>query len=181
MSNELRLEAGRPNLPPSQGIFAGGATAGIFAAIVMALFSMSLAATQGIGFWTPMRMIAASLVGVKALVATPAVILLGICLHLGTGAFWGVVFASFVRRSTSAGAAFWAGLLYGVGVWAFMSYIGLPALNRTMEARVAMQPGKFFAGHLLYGACLMVTPALKNRFAERPILRSAQRRETVEV
>lgn len=168
MANQTLKSSDRP-LPPSQGIFVGGAASGIIAGAVMGVFAMTYMAWAGAGFFALPRGTAASLLGVTALVGGAGTITLGLFLHFVTAAFWGILFASIIRKDTPAGKAFWGGLAYGVGMWAVMIYGVVPVLDPVMQPRVAMMPGAVFIAHLVYGACLFVTPALRRRYAERPL------------
>lgn len=154
----------RPSVPPGSGIVDGGLRAGLFAGVVMLVVGMIISAASGAGFWTPLRLAAASVLGVDALIGGFGAALLGLALHLGAAAFFGVVFAALVDRDLAADRALLAGLVYGVGVWAFMTYAGLPAFDRTMLPRVRLAPGAWFVMHLVYGACLWQTPDYKWRY-----------------
>lgn len=157
--------------PPSRGILRGGASAGIVAGIIMAALFVAHAAAVGAGAAAPARMVAASLLGVRALVSGPGAIVLGAVLHLFVSAFWGIIFASLIRRSTPPSIASWEGILFGVAVWAVMTFVALPVLDPVMEARVALSPVAWLFAHIVYGVCLLGTPALRRRFAVQAALR----------
>lgn len=144
-------------------VYGAGALAGLFAGVVMALAGMGVVSASGGGFWTPMKEIAATWMGVDALVGGGGTVVAGVVTHLVCAAFWGALFSSLIRRRESAAGAFWEGIVYGVGVWLVMSYIGLPIFDRTMIPRVALRPDWWFYQHLIFGACLCVTPALRRR------------------
>lgn len=153
-------------LPPSEGIAAGGGLSGVLAGGAMMLTLMTVSASLGQGFWTPLELVGGTLLGLNAVLGGFWAGAVGLALHLSASAAWGMLFASLLSRETTAGQAFWSGLVYGVAVWAVMTYIGLPVLDRTMEPRVNLIQGAWFACHLLYGACLAWTPALRRRWLE---------------
>ncbi len=147
------------------GVWTGGIIAGIIAGIVMAMFSMMHAGMTGMGFWTPLRLIAATLFGVDALVGTIGVLLMGLMIHMAVSAMFGVIFAVLIGRRSSGAAATGWGLLYGVLIWAMMSYLVVPATNTTMNVRLPLMSGAWFIEHLIFGVVLGITPAFVRRFA----------------
>lgn len=149
------------------GVVGGGAVAGIIAGIVMAMFTMMYAGMMGMGFWMPLRLIAATLFGVDALVGTGGVLFVGLVLHMVVSAVFGIIFAAIVGARTSGAAAVGWGLIYGVAIWAVMGFLVVPVANSTMNPRLPMMAGAFFIEHLLFGITLGITPALMRRFAGR--------------
>lgn len=150
------------------GVIIGGGIAGILAGIVMAMAAMVYAAANGSGFWLPVRTIAATWYGANALVGGAAVLIVGMVTHLGNSAFWGAIFAALPPRRKSVPAALVGGLVWGVVVWALMSFAVMPRLNPTMYARtVAMEGGWWYILHLIYGGMLVVTPGLMRRVSDR--------------
>ncbi len=160
-SEQVRQALRRQNRPAAESTVRAGAIAGLIAGIFMALGAMGHSASAGLGFWTPMKVIAATWLGVDALVGGGGAVFLGMITHLVAASFWGAVFASLIWRRESVGAAFWEGLVFGVAVWLIMTYIGLPIFDTTMIPRVAMSPDWWFYDHLIYGACLCLTPAIR--------------------
>lgn len=161
----------------------GGAAAGLVAGCLMMLAFMAWSASLGQGFWMPLQLIGGSFLGLRALLGGFGAGLLGLVLHLATAAFWGATFASLLGPETTPRQALWAGLVYGVSVWALMTWIGLPVFDRTMEARIGLMPGAWFTCHLIYGAALCATPPLRRRFAQAASrareLRALEEREGV--
>ena len=139
------------------GVVGGGIVAGIIGGIVMAAFSMVHAAMVGVGFWTPLRLIAATTSGVDALIGGGGILIWGLMIHMMVSAMYGVILAALLPRRAGTAAGFGIGLAYGVAVWAVMTFIGLPLVNSTMQARIALMPGWWFFEHLLFGS---VTGAL---------------------
>lgn len=116
-----------------------GALDGMAASIVMAMFAMVASVTyQHHGFFTPLFHISA-LVGSSASMMssvqqamtghsfwfTPGAAVVGVAIHMMTGAMFGAVFALIARR-TPRRSFIPVGALYGLGVFAFSSIIGLP-------------------------------------------------------
>jgi hypothetical protein len=151
-----------------RGVIVGGAIAGILAGIVMAMAAMFYAAANGSRFWLPVRSIAATWYGANALAGGAGILIVGLVTHLGTSAFGGVVFAALPSSRKSATAALLSGLVWGVVVWAIMSFAVMPWLNPTMYAgTVGREPGWWFVFHLIYGGTLVVTPGLVRRSSAR--------------
>jgi hypothetical protein len=151
-----------------RGVIIGGGVAGILAGSVMAMAAMFYAAANGSGFFSPVRSIAATWYGPNALVGGAGVLIAGLVTHLGTSAFGGVVFAALPSSRKSAITALLSGLVWGVVVWAILSFAVMPWLNPTMYAgTVGREPGWWFVFHLFYGGMLVVTPGLVRRVSAR--------------
>jgi uncharacterized membrane protein YagU involved in acid resistance len=142
-------------------IIAGGALAGVVAGLTMGLVAMGHAAAMGMEVWLLLDQIAALILGVRALLGGPATTLLGLAIHLAVSAALGVLFAMAVPRWTSTLLAFASGLVYGVLVWAILTWIVLPLFNPVMAERMQLWPGAWFVHHLVFGGVLAVTPALE--------------------
>jgi uncharacterized membrane protein YagU involved in acid resistance len=139
--------------------YAAGALAGLIAGIVMIVISMIVAAGTGAGATMPLRLIAAALFGVDALVGGMGILLVGLIMHLAFSAVAGVVFAGIVGN-VRTGVAFGAGIVYGIIIWAVNTLGILPATDPTMSARSALMPGWWFVFHLIYGGMLFLVPVL---------------------
>ncbi len=142
----------------ARGIIVGGGIAGIIAGIVMAMFAMGYAGMMGMGWLTPLRLIAATLYGVDALIGGSGVLLIGLIIHMMASAAFGIIFAALLPARASAGAAFGGGLLWGFFVWVIMTFAVISWLNPTMAARVSLISGAWFFEHLVFGAVLAITP-----------------------
>lgn len=165
------------------GTTRAGIISGLIAGAVMALVMMGHSSAAGMGLWTPIKAIAATWMGVNALVGGFGTVVLGLATHFTCAAFWGAIFSSLIWRREVVAAAFWEGLVYGVAVWLIMTYIGLPIFDQTMMPRVGLMPGWWFYDHLIYGACLCVTPAVRRSMypaAER-VSEPSRERETAGV
>lgn len=156
------------------GSFSGflvlGAIAGMIAGVVMAMYAMIVSATVlGQGFFTPLYGIATPLVGSQALMMSmklgvyftlgPA--LLGLIIHMMWSGFYGIVFGLIARAVHLHGTtAVLGGLVYGVVVLLFMSFVVLPL------AGVGAMPGmigwpSFTIEHLLFGLALGLWPVVR--------------------
>lgn len=167
-TTRYHAEPYRSEAEPESGVYSAGAVAGLIAGVVMALAMMGRSSGMGDGYWTPMNVIAGTWLGVDALVGGAWTTALGVVTHLIAAAFWGAVFSALIRRRETVFGAFWEGLLFSVGVWLIMTYIGLPIFDRTMIPRAALMPGWWFYEHLIYGACLCITPALRRAINPPP-------------
>lgn len=95
----------------------------------------------------------------KAYLMHPAAksIVLGLIVHMMVSAVIGIIFVMIWRTIRgSKGAEVLAGLIYGLILWAVMTFILLPIVGSPM-AKVT--GGWFFAAHLMFGIVLgLVTP-----------------------
>lgn len=78
--------------------------------------------------------------------------LVGMMMHFGYGATWGLAFAFFIDGVDPSGASWLWGLLLGVALMMLAGMIIMPALGMKPEPgmRVKMMMGMLMA-HLLYG------------------------------
>ncbi len=163
-----------------------GAIAGMVAGAVMAMYAMIASATiLHQGFFTPLYGIASPLIGPKAMVTSmqkglylaPGPALLGLIVHMMWSAIFGVIFGLIVRAlRLGGGEAVTAGLVYGLLVMLFMSFVVLPIVG------VAAMPGtigwpSFTVEHLLFGLTLGLWPLRRPQDfpTPRPLLVSLQR------
>ncbi len=147
-----------------------GAVAGIVAGLVMAVYAMLASATfLHQGFFTPLYGIASPIIGPGAMGTSmkhglyfdfgPA--MLGVIVHLLWSALYGIIFGLIVGAARlKGGLALVAGLVYGLLVFLFMSYVILPIVG------VASMPGmvgypSFIAEHLIFGGVLGLWPMLR--------------------
>lgn len=137
-----------------------GALAGILAGSVMMLVAMIRGGVTYAGFWLPPKLVAGLWFDTNALLGDGGVIVAGLFTHLAVSAFWGVVFALLVGRQGSTMLGIGVGLLYGIAIWAFMTWLVLPWTNDLMAARTNTIPGWWFAYHLVYGFVVGFTPTL---------------------
>ena len=160
-----------------------GALLGVLAAVVMGMFAMIASATyHDTGFFTPLHHIASALIEPTAMMRSmeagmagdtfaisvgPA--LLGLALHLATGAFWGAMFGLIVSTGWLRGVAgLVGGIIYGLAVMVVMAFIALPVIAAVFGGGepVSDMPrlagwGTFAIEHAIYGAVLGLWPLLK--------------------
>jgi uncharacterized membrane protein YagU involved in acid resistance len=142
----------------------GGLVAGVIAGIAMGMVSMLHAEATGEGFFLPLKLIAAAVYGVDALIGDAGVIVAGMAIHMMNSMIFGLIFSLLVGRRTSGIAALVWGLIYGAAIWALMTFIALPMADPTMRERVPLMPFSWFISHLVFGGMLFLTPLLSRAF-----------------
>jgi uncharacterized membrane protein YagU involved in acid resistance len=125
---------------------------------------MILYAAYNMGFWTPMKIFAASVLGPAALTGGVVPVIVGVIVHLVTSAILGMVFAGLVAGlvgRVTVGVAVTAGVLYGLIVWIVAQYIVLPVTVPIIAA--AFVPWIYGVSHAVFGVVLglLPNPALK--------------------
>jgi hypothetical protein len=173
-----------------------GALLGVVAAVVMGMFAMIASATyHDTGFFTPLHHIASALIEPTAMMRSmeagmagdtfaisvgPA--LLGLTLHLATGAFWGAIFGVIVSTGWLRGVTgLVVGIVYGLAVMLVMAFLALPVIGAAFGGGepISDMPrlagwGTFAIEHAMYGAVLGLWPLVKGsglglrRAAEAP-------------
>ena len=143
-----------------------GIFAGLCGAVVMGLFSMSYSAlVGGLGFYLPLREVAAAVVGVGALVGGGGTIVTGAAIHLGVGMAFGAFFAWVLDRAAGPGTGVVLGILYAGVILGVMTYFTLHFLDPVMAARVQLVPLAWVSTHLLFGIVLGgLTPVFRRAF-----------------
>jgi hypothetical protein len=160
-----------------------GALLGVVAAVVMGMFAMIASATyHDTGFFTPLHHIASALIEPTAMMRSmeagmagdtfaisvgPA--LLGLALHLATGAFWGAIFGLIVSTGWLRGVTgLVGGIVYGLAVMVVMAFLALPVIAAVFGGGepISDMPrlagwGTFAIEHATYGAVLGLWPLLK--------------------
>ncbi|MDQ6801528.1 MAG: hypothetical protein M3041_11885 [Acidobacteriota bacterium] len=149
-----------------------GAAAGMIAGMAMGLTAMIHGYALGLGFWLPMKLIAALYWGVMAIIGGPAAIVAGLLTHMVMSAALGMLFVAIGNR-LGAGASLVVGALYAVGVWAVNTWLVLPWLNRVMLDRQMVAPGWWLAYHLIFGCMLFLVPLFVRWFGQRQVETSA--------
>lgn len=140
-----------------------GMEAGLISGVVMMLALMVYSFSTGEGFFFPLQQIAATFMGVEALIGGTGTILLGAVIHLVVAAGLGLGFGLMLPPGSSdAVAASW-GVAFGAAVWLMMTFAVLPIFNPIMADRVSLYSGWWFAYHLGFGAVLGLTPSLAGR------------------
>ena len=157
-----------------------GALLGAAAALVMGMFAMIASATyHDTGFFTPLHHIASAVIEPTAMMRSmeagmagdtfaisvgPA--LLGLTLHLGTGAFWGAIFGLIVSTGWLRGVSgLVGGIVYGLAVMLVMAFLALPVIAAAFGGGEPVSDMPRLAGwatfaveHAIYGAVLGLWP-----------------------
>jgi hypothetical protein len=147
----------RPNKRP-KAVTYGGTSAGIIGGVLMLLFLMVANVFLQGDFFLPVRMIAASLMGVEAQTGGAAPILLGLVLHLVVSSLLGIFFAFVATPVKSLANYLGFGILYGFALWVVMTYMGLPILNPILGESIQYMTYQWFFAHLIFGASLGLIP-----------------------
>jgi uncharacterized membrane protein YagU involved in acid resistance len=147
-----------------------GALGGMLGGAMMAMWSMIVLWLTGVGFWTPLNLIAHTVWRGAPLDATFSWggLVVGMVVHLMVAMLLGVVFAVVGGRYlASRMGLLGAGMVYGVVVWLLTQYVLWPLVDDA--AAQAFTPWVFAVGHLLYGAttAMVVAPALAGGGARR--------------
>jgi len=168
-----------------------GAVYGMVAGMAMAMFAMVASVTyQHHGFFTPLYHISALLESPDAMMTsvsqamaghhfwfTAGPALLGLMIHMVTGAAYGMVFVLITQRLHRS-LVIPAGMAYGLAVFVISSFIGLPiAAKVTASGPVITNMAKmvgwstFAVEHLMFGTVLgLLTFALGRTTQTEPQL-----------
>src|SRR4051812_20585634 len=93
-------------------IFEGGAVTGFVGGALFGLLLMIVYYSIGLGFWFPMKLIAASVYGIQALVGSGSVILTGIIIHLILSVSFGMLFSAMTSDEVSIGGSILEGPIF---------------------------------------------------------------------
>ena len=153
------------------GFLIAGAIAGMIGGAMMAMFTMIATVTYlGMGFFTPLYVIASPLTGRQAMMAAmhggafyfalgPAV--LGLVVHMMWSALWGIIFGLIAYELHLRGAAaVIGGIVYGVLVMLVMSFIVAPIVGAPNFFQLLGWP-TWTTGHLLFGIVVGLWPVLR--------------------
>lgn len=160
------VQTTRDLLPVKSGsrrILASGALAGIIGGVIMAMFVMIVAAVKGMGFLMPLKLIGATLFGKDAMADGVGVLLVGLMIHMIASIGWGILFTAVFQRALSVANGIPIGAIFGIIVWAIMTFVVLPLVNPIMRQSVSMMPGAWFIEHLLFGMGAGLAPLLNRR------------------
>jgi len=159
------------NQPRCLGFLIAGAIAGMLGGAMMAMFTMLATATYlGMGFFTPLYVIASPLSGPQAMMTTmhggafsfalgPAV--LGLVVHMMWSALWGIIFGLIAYGLHLRGvAAIIGGMVYGVLIMLVMNFVLLPIVGAPHLLNL-LGGTTFIIGHLLFGMVVGLWPVLR--------------------
>jgi hypothetical protein len=144
-----------------RSILVSGIVLGIVAGLVMAMWSMVVTAVMGMGLLAAPAMIAEPLFGsVNPAAPSLVAVVVGLMLHMMFSAVFGVVFLAIWQSIGQGGAtAIVGGMIYGVIVWAVMSYIVTPLVGAHIAQM--MPVWAWLIAHLMFGGVLGVGAILR--------------------
>jgi len=174
-----------------------GAGAGVVASIAMGMYAMVASYLKDTGFFTPLHHIASLLAEPAAMmesmmaadmkgdhfVITAGVALLGLVIHMMTGAVYGAILGAAVATLKLGVAALAGiGLVYGALVFVASAFVGLPVasaifgvedlaegpmagMNAIADMAEMAGWGVFFSEHLVFGVVtgLLIAAGLRKR------------------
>ncbi len=158
-------------MPLAREVVAAGALGGLIGGVGMALFATIWDAGMGLGFWTPIRAIAATLLGRDAITSGGGPILLGLVIHFAVSIVFGIIYAAITPREVPPAASIAFGLFAGLTILVVMSLVVLPILNPVARARLMWGAPQSlpvivaFVIHIVSGLGLSLVPTLRRRFA----------------
>ncbi len=179
---------------PANAVVVRGAVAGMIASASMAMFAMVASVTyQHHGFFTPLFHISALVGSPDAMVRSIAeamsgnrfwfsggAALLGLLIHMITGAMFGIGFALLSRRIARA-ALVPAGIGYGLVVFLFSAFVGLPMAAKVTGSGSTISDmatmvgwGTFVLEHMMFGLVLgVLTVRSRSGVSEAAAVRGA--------
>jgi hypothetical protein len=140
-----------------------GVIAGLIGGIVMAMIMMIVTAALGMGFLTPVYLIAATFHRDWAMTQGLSIVplLVGLMIHMVNASIFGAIFAVLLRsifqRSIGVVAAAGAGMFWGLLIFLVMTYAVLPRLDPAMAHAITNNSALliwWIVGHLMYGVVL---------------------------
>jgi hypothetical protein len=147
----------------------GGAIAGTFAGSAMALFLIILGGWQGIGWLGVMRAIGGLFYGTEALGGGGPPAFWGLVVHFAVAVALGVLFAAMIRRNADPLGSITAGLLFGIAVWAVMTWVVVRIADPTLAEVADRMSFGWLSAHIIYGVVLGLASQLRGVAAgERP-------------
>lgn len=133
-----------------------GAMAGAAGGMVMAMWSMIVLWLAGVGFWSPLNLIAHTVWRGAPLGATfsGGALVLGLVIHMMMSMILGMVLAVGVRTVSRLGrnpvTVATTGMVFGLVVWVVMQYVIWKAVDPA--AAPLFTAWVFALGHLMFGA-----------------------------
>lgn len=160
-----------------------GIGAGVIASVAMGMYAMVASLTKDTGFFTPLHHIAtlfmspadmmASMMATGSFEIAAGTAIVGLMIHMMTGAMYGGIFGVVVAQLKLTGAGLLAviGVVYGALVFVMSAYVGLPlaaavfGVDDLAEGPMAGKNpiadmaemagwGTFVAEHLVFGLVL---------------------------
>jgi hypothetical protein len=133
--------------------WAAGVAAGLFAGLLAMGFAGVLAVAGGMEFMFPVKLMGTAIVGPSAteLGAHLGAVLAGLVVVEALAAFWGFVYAHFVKTN-ALGSLLAMGLVWGVFGWIFHWNLYFHSIKSILASNVS--PGAAFPVFLIYGLSL---------------------------
>jgi hypothetical protein len=144
-------------------IISSGLASGFLGGTLMMAAWLVQSSTAGAGRWLPVKLVAGVFYGVDALIGDTGVIALGMVTHYAVAMALGMLFSALLYRIGSLWTSLALGILFGLGVWAFMTWLILPWANDVMLNRVRLIGPWWLAWHALFGIGLGLTPLFRRR------------------
>jgi hypothetical protein len=148
--------------PPREAVLAGAAAGALGGALMLA-WIVGYSAASGAGAMVIVKAIAATVLGVHALVGGAGAVLVGLFIHVAVAGVWGMLFALLVRPGANGGAALVAGIVAGLVVLLVMTYLIIPWADPVLRARVDLMTPMWALSHVLFGVGLGALPWLRDR------------------
>ncbi len=141
-------------------LLTAGVISGVIAGIAMGLVAMVLSVVSGHSAWTPLKMIAITVIDrswldTSGFQTTP--VLVGLMIHLAVGVGLGGLYPLLLGRVAFPHSVGW-GVVYGVAIWLAMQFFVLQMVNPVMASQT---PYWMMAlEHVVFGATLGIYPKL---------------------
>lgn len=131
-----------------------GVIAGLIAGAVMAAIAMMLMPMFGSAMLTPVKLMAGTFEGERAVSGGMGAVLLGAMIHMVMAAVFGLIGALIAQGAgwTSLGTLIVAGIIWAIILFLVNQYITLRVVDPIMAQR--MPPMAFLASHIGYGIVL---------------------------
>lgn len=132
-----------------------GVMAGLFAGLVALGFAGVLAIAGGLEFWFPIKIMGSWILGASAteLGFKLGAIIAGLVIVEALSAFWGAVYAHFVKTD-SLGSLLAMGVVWGTFGWIFHWNLYFHSIKPILAANIS--PGAVFPVFMVWGMALTV-------------------------
>jgi hypothetical protein len=149
----------------SSAAIGAGAGAGLIGGVIVAMMEIAHGAAVGIGMLVPLKAASGLVYGAGATDRGISAMIVGVLVYLLVPLGLGAVFGVFVGRRFSVTTALAYGLVWGILIWAAVTWVALPRLNPPLAALAARYPAWWLLEHLVFGASLMLTPPIAHAVA----------------
>ncbi len=143
-----------------------GILSGLAGGFVMLVFLMLCSGLEGLGWLHPLQSIGATLVG-GGTQSVAATVTTGALLHAVASVVFGVGLAAVLPADFPPGSATTVGGAYGLLTAGIMMSLVVPAVSPPFRDAVQPVGGSWTIGHVVFGATLGLTLALRNRVSAR--------------